>query len=256
MVALAATVAAAGAGAAPAAAAQAAPALAYTCQVPWIGEQRATARITTQIPGTVAVGVPSRRFPIGATTPVAEGITSLLGQVGVVSAEGTVTARIGVAAPQGDRRVPVGLTIPRTRIPASGTLVLAAHGTAPAMTFSRPGPGRLTAQDLVLHLVGRASDGSVRGVIDARCAPEGGQPAALASFTITRPPADPGPSPTSGPGPSRPADGQKPADRRPAPGPLPATGQDAGFVLLPAVGTLAAGVAAWWDGLRKGQDRS
>lgn len=260
VVAVAATVAAVGAGGAPAAAARpAAPTLVYTCQMPWIGEQQATARITTDIPGSVAVGARSRAFPIGATTPVAAGITSLLGRVGVVSAEGTVTARIGVAAPQGDRQVTVALTIPRTAVPASGPLVLAAHGTAPALAFSRPGPGRLTAGDLVLHLVGRASDGSVRGVIDTRCTPSGGRPVAIASFTITRAPADPGPShtPGPGPGPSRPADGgadgRSPAGHRPVPGSPPGTGQDFGFVALPAVGTLAAGVAAWWDGVRQKQ---
>ncbi|MGW1838600.1 DUF6801 domain-containing protein [Streptomyces sp. NPDC002067] len=242
----------AGAGGAPAAAAGSGPPLAYTCQLPWIGEQRATARLTTEVPGTVAIGARSRTFPIGATTPVDAGITSLLGQVGVASAEGTVTARIGVAAPQGDRQVPVALTIPRTPVPAAGPLVLAAHGSAPAMTFSRPGSGRLTAGDLVLHLVGRASDGSVRGVIDARCAPSDGRPVAIASFTITRAPAAPGPSALSGP--SRPAgrgaDGREPAGHRPARAPLPDTGRGFGRVVLPAVGTLAAGVAAWWDGAR------
>ncbi|WP_260638455.1 DUF6801 domain-containing protein [Streptomyces angustmyceticus] len=159
--------------------------LKYTCKVPVIKSLPFTVRIDADIPRSVAVGEASRKFAIGARTTVDADLTAKLRFLGVKTVTGRVVAKIGVSAPQGDRRLRVPLGITRTRIPASGSFDVAATGAAPALTFSRPGKARITVGDIALHVVGKKANGAALGEVDAGCRLNAGQRGVVGSFQIT-----------------------------------------------------------------------
>ncbi|MGW2923020.1 DUF6801 domain-containing protein [Streptomyces angustmyceticus] len=159
--------------------------LKYTCKVPVIKSLPFTVRIDADIPRSVAVGEASRKFAIGARTTVDADLTAKLRFLGVKTVTGRVVAKIGVSAPQGDRRLRVPLGITRTRIPASGSFDVAATGAAPALTFSRPGKARITVGDIALHVIGKKANGAALGEVDAGCRLNAGQRDVVGSFQIT-----------------------------------------------------------------------
>ncbi|MFF8787460.1 DUF6801 domain-containing protein [Streptomyces sp. NPDC015125] len=156
--------------------------LQYTCKVPKIGNQPFTAKIGADIPDSVAVGENSRKFAINARTTVGADLTPWLHRFDVKTVEGTVDAKIVVAAPQGDRRISVPLDIAKTRIPASGAVDIKAAGAAPPLPFSKTGKGRIAVGDIALHVV---ANGTGRHTLDLRCTPAGGREKVVGSFKIT-----------------------------------------------------------------------
>jgi hypothetical protein len=174
-------------GAGTAAAQPASPTLHYTCSFPTIGGQPITARISTDIPTSLAVGESSPPFAINAVATVnatfAYGLRYILG---VRIMEGTLDAETSVTAPQGEIGVPVHLTITRTSIPASGSFDIPATGTAPTLTFSKPGSARITAGNFTLHLVPKDANGNITypGKINVPCTLNTGQNNVVTSFDI------------------------------------------------------------------------
>lgn len=185
-------------------AAQAAtPTLQYTCTFPVIGGEPITARISTDIPTSLAVGESSPRFAINAAATVDGNFTFGLRQIlGVRIIEGSLDADTDVTAPLGRISVPVHLTITRTSIPASGSFDIPATGTAPSLTFSKPGSAKITAGGFTLHLVPEDANGNLTapGRIDVPCTLNSGQDDVVSSFEITarRTTAAPATSPTPG----------------------------------------------------------
>jgi hypothetical protein len=191
----------AGPGAGSAAAAPVAATLHYTCTFPYIGGQQITARISADFPSSVAAGTSSPRFAVHAAADVDGAFTTGLRQVlGVRVIEGSVDARTGVAAPQGTRTVSVHLAITPTKVPASGTFAIPATGTAPALGFTAPGHGTVSAGDFTLHLVPEDAGGHLSrvGKVDVPCTLNTGQSGIVAAFRVTpsatrtTPPAAPG----------------------------------------------------------------
>ncbi|WP_127150119.1 DUF6801 domain-containing protein [Streptomyces lydicus] len=252
--------------------------LKYTCEIQPFGSLPFTAKIGADIPDSVAVGENSQKFAINAQTTVGADLTPIISnRFGVKAVEGTVDAKIGVAAPQGNRQVSVPLAIAKTRIPASGAVVIKAAGTAPPLRFSRPGTGRITIGDITLHVVGKGAKGADR-TFNVQCGPAGGQKK-VGSFTITKRGTTTG-STTSGSSDASgssttsgtsgtnakgtTASGTTPeansAARRSTPtesetrgtatGTTASTGQETRDLLLPAVGALVAAVAAFGFGSR------
>lgn len=162
--------------------------LKYTCHVQMINKDLPfRVKVDADIPESVPVGKPSRKFAIGARTTVAADFTPMLHMFGVQTVEGTVTAQIRVAAPQDNRRVPVPLDITKIRIPASGSFDATARGTAPPLTFRRPGPARITVGDLAVHVIAKKANGEVLGEPPSvRCRPATGQGQAVGSFEIIK----------------------------------------------------------------------
>ncbi|WP_052744399.1 DUF6801 domain-containing protein [Streptomyces odonnellii] len=247
--------------------------LKYTCDVPLIEDQHITARIDANIPASVAIGRPGKKIDIGAGTTVNADLTPWLGRIGVKTVEGTVEAKIKVAAPQGDRRVEVPLGITRTSVPESGAFDITATGSALTPAFTRPGTARITVGDIVLNVVGKKEDGEAVGELSVPCTLDAEENNYVGSFEITGPgvgstpsgSADPTPSGGSGTnGNGTTAPGTTPTAASAAggssttggttggttTGSMAATGQDAGNLILPAVGTLVAGVAAYFLGAR------
>ncbi|MEU2872163.1 DUF6801 domain-containing protein [Streptomyces olivoreticuli] len=252
--------------------------LKYTCKVPVIDNLPFRAKIDADIPGSVAVGEPSRKFSVDARTTVDTDLTSKLHLIDVKTVEGSVDAEIGVTAPQDDRHLRVPLSIPKTSVPASGSFDVKAAGDAPSLTFRQPGNARITVGDITLHVVGRKANGDILGKkLNIQCALDSHQNNGIGSFEITgtgtttgsttsghsgttpsgTTPSGTTPSGTtpSGTTPSGGASDAASAGGNTAPpsstatGAIAATGQDAMDLILPTVGTLVAGAAAVCFGL-------
>lgn len=180
--------------------------LAYTCTGYPI-----TMRIEADIPSSARVGVPTPEFEVGAVTTVGAAAVQGARLLGVRTIEGTGQAKITVDAPQGDIPVTVAGTIPKTSVPASGSAALRTTGVVPSLRFTRPGRGKITVGDLVLHIVPRDARGNltVLGKLDLTCKLNSGQNNVLASFEIV--------NPTTGPTTSGPAGPTQPRATTPAP---------------------------------------
>ncbi|MFD9124073.1 DUF6801 domain-containing protein [Kitasatospora sp. NPDC059571] len=186
-----------GLGTGTAAAQPARPTLRYTCTFPTIGGQPITARISTDIPTSLAVGESSPAFAINAAATVDATFTLGLRYVlGVRIMEGSLDAETDVAAPQGTIRVPVHLTITRTSVPAAGSFDIPATGTAPRLTFTEPGSARITAGDFTLHLVPEDANGNLTslGRVTVPCTLNTGQSNVVSSFALTAAPTTTGPA--------------------------------------------------------------
>ncbi|MGW6745578.1 DUF6801 domain-containing protein [Streptomyces sp. NPDC055025] len=254
--------------------------LKYTCDVPWIEDQHITARIDANLPASVALGQSSKKITIRAGTTVAADITPWIGRIGVKTVEGTVDAKIKVNAPQGDRQIGVPLDITRTNIPASGSFGITATGAVLTPAFTRPGTARITVGDIVLNVVGKKASGEALE-LPVPCTLDGGQKNFVGSFKITKTGTgsgtDGGSTSSGGTGTNGGSgtDGGTDGDGTTAPGSTPTaasaaggsaptgiaangtgtgtianTGGDAEDLILPAVGILAAGVAALCLGSR------
>lgn len=161
--------------------------LKYTCHVPVINKDLPfRAKVDADIPESVPVGESSRKFAIGARTTVNGDFTPKLRVFGVHTVEGTVSATIGVSAPRDNKRVRVPLGITKTSVPASGSFDVRATGTAPPLTFRRPGRARITVGDLAVHVIARKASGEVLGESTVRCTPDTGRAEVVGSFEITR----------------------------------------------------------------------
>ncbi|WP_338419857.1 DUF6801 domain-containing protein [Streptomyces klenkii] len=256
--------------------------LKYTCKVPVIDDQPFKAKIDADIPGSVAVGEPSRKFAIDARTTVDADLTPKLHLFGVKTVEGRVDAEIGVTAPQDDRRLKVPLDIPRTSVPESGSFDVKAAGDAPSLTFRRPGKARITVGDITMHVTGRKANGDILGKpLTVPCTLDSHQGNSIGSFEITGTGTTTGSttSGTSGTGTTGStasggtsgmsasggtsgatatggksdagsAGGSKAPPSSTATGAIASTGQNAKDLIFPAVGALVAGVAAVYFGLR------
>jgi hypothetical protein len=151
-------------------------------------------------------------------TTAPDGLAQGLGFFGVRIIEGTGQASITVTAPASDIPVSVPATIAKTALPPSGPFDIAASGTAPSLTFSQPGNGKITVGDVSLHLITEDASGNPTFVdsLNVSCTLDGGQNNVVASFAITQPPPTPAPPPPT-PGP------YTPTPRPPGPTPDPHT---------------------------------
>lgn len=168
----------------------------YTCDFPYIRHQRVTVEIKADVPDTHRVGDPTRPFSVNVTATVSGLLTGGLHLLGVRSVEGTADGSVHVTAPQGDFRVGVPFTVPTTVVPGSGALRIPVTGTAPSVTFTRQGRGRIDVGDFTLHLTARDADGRpTLGRLDPSCTVDGGQNTVIESFDV-RPKPEPKPRPT------------------------------------------------------------
>ena len=164
--------------------------LKYTCTFPVVGGRSVSMRVGADIPKSIAVGASTPRFILHGVATVVDSITSqALRQIGVRAVDGTVNAAATVTAPQGKTHVSVRFKLAHTKIPTSGPFDLEATAKAPAFTFKRPGTGRITVGDLILHLAPKDANGNLPlGNVDAPCKLGPGQNDVLASFPITSAP--------------------------------------------------------------------
>ncbi|CCK26488.1 hypothetical protein BN159_2109 [Streptomyces davaonensis JCM 4913] len=172
----------------------------YTCAFTGIGTAQVTMSISTDIPSSLEAGDSSPRATVNGVATVDPSFTALAPLVGASTLEGSVDGTATVSAPEGDSRLSVPMTIPRTPIPAFGAFDMSAKGTAPAVTFTRPGNAKVTVGDLGLHLTPRDAFGNPTavGTMNAACTVDPGQDRVLQSLVIKEPVKTTGPGTGAG----------------------------------------------------------
>lgn len=165
--------------------------LQYTCPLPLIGNQPVVAEITADVPAEITVGTPSPEFAVTADATVNDDSRTGLKLVGSETIEGTATSTTVVSAAGGDETVTVDLAIPQTTIPdTTGSFVIPASGTAPALSFTADdvGEGTITVGALTLDMTARTADGAVApapiGQFTSDCTLDAGQDNTLATFQV------------------------------------------------------------------------
>ncbi|MFI2347459.1 DUF6801 domain-containing protein [Streptomyces sp. NPDC019443] len=161
----------------------------YTCAFSGLGNQPVTMELDSDIPNSIKVGKASPKSALDGVATVGASFTQLAALAGAKTIEGSLDGNATVTAPQGSIPLTVPMTIPRTTIPASGSFDVTAKGTAPSLTFSRPGNAKVTVGHLTLHLTPKDANGNTTavGTINAPCALESGQNTVLQSLVITEP---------------------------------------------------------------------
>ncbi|MEU2228581.1 DUF6801 domain-containing protein [Streptomyces sp. NPDC018347] len=231
----------------------------YTCALPYVGDRGVTFRLNSAVPGNVLAGKPSPAFPIVADAPVSPSDTTWLRRFGFSSIEGTVVAKVAVLALGVDINRDVTFAVPRTTVPASGSLDAKGTGTAPRLVFKKPGIAKITTTQLILHIVPRDANGNVvspPGSFSAPCTLNHGENDVVATVRIAAPgrptgPGKPGgtggsgpgkPGGTGGSGPGKPGNtggsGTGPGSTAPsgATGPIPEAGDSSGATATGATG--------------------
>jgi hypothetical protein len=185
------------AGAAPAAVQQAVkPRLDYTCAFP-SGSQQVVAQVRATFPESGTVGRPIQPANSAITVAIPHAAIAGLVQAGATTV--TATASLAIKVTQNGATATsawAGLKTPFTRLPATGPLLLAASGAAPAATVEAPGDVTFTAAGLALVLVPHQPAGAAMraSAMPVECALGSGQAAALATVPVA------GAASTSGPG--------------------------------------------------------
>nr|WSZ99540.1 hypothetical protein OH820_31280 [Streptomyces sp. NBC_00857] len=132
-------------------------------------------KLNSDIPNAIRVGKASPKSALNGVATVDAGFTELAPLVGAKTLEGSLDGNATVTAPGESTPLTVPMTITRTTIPASGSFDITAKGTAPSLTFSRPGKAKVTVGALTLHLTPRDANGNTtpvgaisRGIIPFR----------------------------------------------------------------------------------------
>src|SRR5262249_28051249 len=151
-------------------------------------------------PATVTVGQPTPAVSVTATLTMGELVTWALGSVGAETVEGSADAPIVLAAPEGDLRTSIQMTVPQTPVPEPGPITVQTIGTIPEHFFHHPGHATIAVgDDLAPHIILRDASGNLTnpGEVDASCTLNPGQDPVAYSLDIT--PAVPTPTPTPTP---------------------------------------------------------
>ncbi|MGW2258501.1 DUF6801 domain-containing protein [Streptomyces sp. NPDC001780] len=167
--------------------------LRYTCSLPGVFDRSGTVRIDANVPKSAAVGKLTPTFVIRAAVPLNAADARGLHDAGVRTIEGTVEAKVRVTAQEDVINRTVPFHVVSANVPASGAFSVKATGTAPRLTFNRPGRAKITVGDLVMHVT---ASGAFTIKLDVPCKLKAGQNNVLASFDIA------GTGTTTGPAPS------------------------------------------------------
>jgi hypothetical protein len=165
----------------------------YTCPASSAFSQPMTAQIVSEAPDSATAGEATpTAASLNVTATVGPTATWALRFDGVATVEGSVDAPATVVAPGTNIPTTVRLTVPRTSVPASGSMTVHATGTLPRLVFRQPGQATMTlANDLTAHITPRDAGGNVAaaGRFDYSCALDSGQNATVFSLDITPMPA-------------------------------------------------------------------
>jgi hypothetical protein len=147
-----------------------------------------TLQLTWNAPNSVPVGSSTPVVPVNGTATIGDIVTQVLGMIGATTVEGSLDPTGVVVAPEGNLHIAVPVTVPRTDVPTSGPITVAASGTTPVLLFHRPGHAMITADNTFsVHIVPRDANGDLTfaGQLDAICTLDAGQNNILTSFEIT-----------------------------------------------------------------------
>lgn len=165
----------------------------YSCPASSAFSQPMTAQIVANAPDSVTVGeATAAGATVNVTATVGPTATWALRFAGVATVEGSVDAPATVVAPGTNIPTTVRLTVPRTSVPASGSMTVHATGTLPRLVFRQPGRATMTLDnDLDAHITPRDAGDNVTsaGQFDYSCALDSGQNAAVLSLDVKPMPA-------------------------------------------------------------------
>ncbi|TDC44385.1 hypothetical protein E1281_34195 [Actinomadura sp. KC345] len=188
LAAAAATLAAGLAGAGPASAGPVTLGLDYQCTFPLLGPQPVRVELGADVPGQVGVGAVMPGIVVDSVSTVNAESTRALTALDAVTLEGSALAEATLTVPEMPDGLPVAVdsALEKTRLPASGEFTVKGRGRSPDLTFSEPGPGKITVGDLVLTLTPRTTDGgpSGLGTFESECTQDPGQNNVLAEFFV------------------------------------------------------------------------
>lgn len=229
----------------------------YECKFPLIGADSLKVAISADLPASIPVNTQTGAIKIEALSTVSARAAQGLGLVGAKTVEGVASASATVNLPGGEQ-LDVGIdnTVEKAGVPSPPKdFEVKASGSAPSLSFRRPGAATIDVNSITLKLTARDAAGKVvqlppfGDVFEASCALKPtDQNKTLHRFTITG--ADPtGPTPTAptptGPAPT-PTSTAGPTPSGPTPtGPAPTgpggTPSPSGTPTPPGAGTTGGG---------------
>ncbi|MGP9017351.1 DUF6801 domain-containing protein [Streptomyces sp. BR1] len=226
----------------------------YECKFPLIGADSLKVAISADLPASIPVNTQTGAIKIDALSTVSARAAQGLGLVGAKTVEGVASASATVNLPGGEQ-LDVGIdnTVEKANVPSPPKdFEVKASGSAPSLSFRRPGAATIDVNSITLKLTARDAAGKVvqlppfGDVFEAPCTLKPtDQNKTLHRFTITG--ADPtGPTPSS-PTPSGPTStptttaGPTPSGPTPSgPGGTPSSGTT-GTPTAPGAGTTGGG---------------
>lgn len=189
------------AGAGPAAAGLATLGLDYHCTFPLLGPQPVHVELGADVPDRVTVGGVMPGIVVDSVSAVSAESARGLRALYATTLEGHALADATLTVPEMPDGLPVEVdsALDETPIPASGGFTVKGRGTAPDLTFTQAGPGKVTVGNLVLTLTPRTDDGGASGLgtFESECTQDPGQANVLASFEIVDEDGGPGAAPYS-----------------------------------------------------------
>lgn len=183
----------------------------YECKFPLIGADSLKVAIAADLPASIPVNTQTGAIKIDALSTVSSRAAQGLGLVGAKTVEGVASASATVNLPGGEQ-LDVGIdnTVEKANVPSPPKdFEVKASGSAPSLSFHRPGAATIDVNSITLKLTARDAAGKVvqlppfGDVFEAPCTLKPtDQNKTLHRFTITG--ADPtGPTPTpTGPTPT------------------------------------------------------
>jgi hypothetical protein len=161
--------------------------LTYTCTFPAIGDQSVPVDVDADIPSSIPVGRSTAHFLVRASATAPWELTVGLRAFGVASITGTVDGQTEIQAPQGVFTETVPFVVAPITLPAYSSFTATATGSAPAMTFTKPGTVKIIVGSLTMHLDPTDANGNLTslGAFDVPCTLNAGQSDVAATSVVT-----------------------------------------------------------------------
>lgn len=159
--------------------------LTYTCSFPLIGSENTTVTISGNFPSSMREGT-TTTVSFTGTIDLPANVTQAFNLVGATTVSGT--ASIALVQTEGAQIVSTSLplTVPGTKIPASGVFPLTTAGNLGLGPYS-PGTVTITVGTVGLALTPLNASGQPTslGTFSTNCTPNSGQNTTLATITVT-----------------------------------------------------------------------
>ncbi|MEU5995409.1 fibronectin type III domain-containing protein [Spirillospora sp. NPDC047418] len=167
--------------------------LQYTCPFPLVGDGDLTVKIKSNVPAEIPVStgeLVTFTKPIEVTsvsTVPADVNENGLQQLGAVEMDGSVLAEPTITVPEMAGPVPLWmkLQLAKTDVPPTGPVDINGPGSAPALSFTKTGTGKVTLDNInIQNFTTYQADGTPANLGDFTCTLKPGQENTLFSFDI------------------------------------------------------------------------
>ncbi|MFJ6101837.1 DUF6801 domain-containing protein [Streptomyces sp. NPDC092359] len=158
----------------------------YAFDTPLTGRHHVTFAHSLELPSQVRTGRLSGSAAWKVELTFTQQFVQALHTAGATVLEGSLRLGTAIESPETTAQIAIPLTLPPTGLPAAGTLLVHATGTAPPLSFSRAGTGLWSVSKASFHLRPQRADGSPTSVggFNADALLGTGEPTLLGEFTI------------------------------------------------------------------------